>query len=102
MADYRANLLELARRPSALVPVAMSLSALAVVVVAVLSVGVRRQPDEGTAAHIFQLLIAGQAPIVLFFLLRWRRRDAKAVLTVLAMQVVAIGLALFTVWRLGL
>ena len=102
MAGYRASVLELARRPSAFVPIAMSLSALAVVVATVATVGARRQPDEGTAAHIFQLLIAGQAPILLFFLLRWIRRDAKAVLTVLALQAAAIGLALFPVWRLGL
>jgi len=102
MAGYPASVLHLAKRPSGFVPIAMSLTALAVVLGAVLTVGAKRQPDEGAAAHIFQLLIAGQAPILAFFLLQWLRKDAKAALTVLALQAAAIGLAIFPVLLLGL
>jgi hypothetical protein len=102
MAGYPASVLDLARRPSGFIPIAMSLGALAVVVLAILTGQARRQADEGAAAHIWQLLIAGQAPILLFFLVRGFQKDARATLTVLALQAVAIGLALFPVWRLGL
>jgi hypothetical protein len=102
MAGYPETVLDLARRPSGFVPIAMSLAALAVVGAAIFTTGTQRQPDEGAAAHIFQLLIAGQAPILAFFLARWLRKDAKATLTVLALQAAAIGLALLPVWSLGL
>jgi hypothetical protein len=102
MAGYPASVLDLARRPSGFIPIVMSLSALAVVVVAILTGQAKRQADEGAAAHIWQLLMAGQAPILLFFLVRGLQKDAKAALTVLALQAAAIGLALFPVWRLGL
>lgn len=102
MARYPASVLELARRPSGFVPIVMSLCALAVVGAAILAGEARPQPDEGAAAHIWQLLMAGQAPILLFFLVRGFRKDARATLTVLAFQAAAIGLALFPVWRLGL
>lgn len=102
MAGYPASVLELAKRPSGFMPIAVSLSALAVVAAAIATGHAKPQADEGSAAHIFQLLIAGQAPILLFFLLRGLQKDPKAALTVLALQAAAIGLALFPVWRLGL
>jgi hypothetical protein len=53
------------------------------------------RPDEGAAAHIFQLLIAGQVPFVLFFCIRWLRHSLKPALQVLLLQVCA-ALAAFT------
>jgi len=53
-------------RPSALIPVAMSLAALVVVLGRIALVGTARHIDEGTAAHLFQLLIVCQLPIVAF------------------------------------
>ena len=53
-------------RPSALIPLAMSLAALAVVLIRIALVGTARHADEGTAAHLFQLLIVCQLPIVAF------------------------------------
>lgn len=71
-------------RPSAFLPVAMSIAALGVLAWA-LFVGAARTPDgdEGTAAHVWQLLMAGQLPVIAFFALRWlpvARREALAVL----------------------
>jgi len=30
-----------------------------------------READEGVAAHVFQLLMAGQIPIIAFFAFKW-------------------------------
>ncbi|HQZ38590.1 MAG TPA: hypothetical protein PLH72_06085 [Vicinamibacterales bacterium] len=90
------------RRPSALAPVLMSLAALATVVGTVTVYGVVHEPDEGTAAHIFQLLIAAQVPIVGVFALTWLPRQPRHALLVLALQAGAALAALAPVFLLGL
>lgn len=92
----------LARKPSAIAPIVMSLSALVVLLVAIAVGGTKPQPDEGAPAHIWQLLIAGQLPILGWFVLHWLRRDFKAGLPVLGLQIVAMAAALLPVWMLGL
>ena len=92
----------LARKPSAIAPIVMSLSALVVVLVAIAIAGTKPQPDEGAAAHIWQLLMAGQLPILGWFVLHWLRRDFKAGLVVLGIQTAAMLAALLPVWMLGL
>lgn len=73
-------------------PIAMSLAALAVVLFRIATVGTAPQGDEGAEAHIFQLLIAGQVPILIFYAVRWLPRDTKAALLVIGVQlVVAVG-----------
>ena len=49
------------KQPSALLPIAMSVAALAVVLGHIAIFGVVRETDEGTAAHLWQLLMAGQS-----------------------------------------
>jgi len=49
--------------------------------------GVVHQADEGTEAHIWQLLMAGQVPIVGFFAIKWLPRAPRKTLPVLALQV---------------
>lgn len=78
--------------PSAFLPVAMSLLALTTVIVHVVLYGFAREADEGTAAHIWQLLIAGQLPIVAFFAIKWLPRTPRQAISVLVLQAVA-GLA---------
>jgi hypothetical protein len=80
------------KRPSALIPVAMSLAALALVVGHVAIFGAAREADEGTAAHLWQLLMAGQIPIIAYFAFRWLPQTPGPALLVLGLQVVA-GLA---------
>jgi hypothetical protein len=75
------------KRPSACIPLVMSFLALATVLFHVAVFGIARETDEGTAAHIFQLLIAGQVPVVAFFAIKWLSRDPTDALTVLALQV---------------
>lgn len=89
-------------RPSALVPIAMSLAALAVVLVHVAWSGAARQGDEGAAAHLFQLLVAGQLPIVAFFAIRWLRRAPRQAVVMLGLQALAAVVACAPVWYLHL
>jgi hypothetical protein len=77
------------RQPSALIPIAMSLAALAVVLGHIALFGVAREADEGTAAHIWQLLMAGQVPVVAYFGLKWLPRAPAQAFRVLALQVAA-------------
>ena len=77
----------LLRHPSAFLPVAMSCGALAVVLFFLVVHGPAPQQDEGTAAHLWQLLIAGQAPVVLYFAVKWIPRAPRRALRVLGLQV---------------
>ena len=96
------------RRPSALLPLAMSAVALALVLgtIAVYGVpgrnGIPAETDEGTAAHLFQMLIAGQLPIIVFFGMKWLPRSPRATLAVLALQALAGIAALCPVFYFGL
>jgi hypothetical protein len=70
----------------------MSFVALALVLGHVAIFGVVHEADEGTPAHIFQLLMAGQVPIVAFFAIKWLPQAPRQALQVLALQAGA-GLA---------
>jgi hypothetical protein len=90
-----------ARQPIAFVPIAMSAAAIGTIVYHIALFGTAPQPDEGTAAHIWQLLMAGQVPIVAFYLAKWLPRTPETVLRVLALQVGAALAALAPVYWLG-
>jgi len=73
--------------PSGWLPIAMSLAATALVVGYILLAGnVGQQEDEGTAAHLWQLLMLAQLPIIAYFLIRWVPRRWRQGLVVLAVQ----------------
>ncbi len=76
----------LMKQPSALLPIIMSLVALALVLGHAAIFGVVHEADEGTPAHIFQLLMAGQVPLVAYFALKWLPRAPEQALRVLALQ----------------
>ena len=88
------------KRPSAFVPLAMSLAALATVVVFIALNGTAPQADEGAAAHIWQLLMAAQVPIVLFFAIKWLPRSPRQAVPILSLQVVAALAAMTPVFLL--
>lgn len=92
----------LMKQPSAFLPVAMSVAALALVLGYVAIFGVVHQPDEGTPAHIWQLLMAGQLPIVAFFAIRWLPQAPREAALVLGLQLAAGLAALAPVYFLGL
>jgi hypothetical protein len=76
----------LVKQPSALFPLAMSLAALAMVLIHAARLGIVHEVDEGTEAHIFQLLMAGQVPIVAFFAIKWLPLAPGPALQIVALQ----------------
>jgi hypothetical protein len=90
------------KKPSAFLPLALSFAALATVLVHVAIFGAVREADEGTAAHIWQILMAAQVPIVAFFAIRWLPQAPKQALSVLALQLGAALAAIAPVYFLGL
>ena len=79
-------IVSLLRRPSALLPLVMSGTALTMVIVHALLFGVVPETDEGTPAHIFQLLMVAQVPFVLAFIAKWLPREPRQALIVLALH----------------
>jgi len=79
----------LLKYPSAFLPVVMSLGALATVLLYLAMNGPAPQADEGTAAHIWQLLMAAQVPIVAFFAIKWVPESPRGAVPILILQVIA-------------
>jgi hypothetical protein len=102
MNQYPNSILLLSKKPSAFVPTAMSLTALAVVLGSIIMFGVVHDADEGAIAHIWQLLMAGQLPILAYFVIRWLPRVPRQTLCVLALQIGVALAALAPVYLLGL
>jgi hypothetical protein len=96
------------RKPSAILSMAMSLTALTVLAVSTIysiantGHGLVREPDEGIATHLWQLLMVGQMPILAFFAIRWLPRAPKQTLYVLAMQAGAALASMAPVFFLNL
>ena len=82
--------LSILRRPSASIPLVMSFAAMSVVLVQIATVGAAREADEGTAAHLWQLLMAGQVPFIAFFAIRWLPQVPRHAALVLALQAAAV------------
>ena len=80
----------------------MSIAALAMVLVSLAVSGVVRDADEGAVAHLWQILIGGQLPLLAFFLIKWLPRAPQAALSVLALQILAAPAAMAPVYLLGL
>jgi hypothetical protein len=89
------------RKPSAIIPIAMSITALGTVLYHIATYGIARQSDEGATAHIWQLLMAGQVPVMAFYALKWLPRTPRTALQVLGLQVAAAVGALAPVYLLG-
>lgn len=86
------------RLPGALIPMAMSLSALAIVGIHIAIYGVAREADEGAAAHLWQLLMAAQLPILAIFAIRWLPKAPRQTLGVIALQATAFCASLAPVF----
>jgi hypothetical protein len=89
-------------RVSRTAPQIMSLVAL--VVCAVAWAGIVRDPqgDEGPMAHIYQLIMVGQIPLMTFFLVTVTRRGRRQNLPVVGLQIALWISALAAVPLLGL
>src|SRR5690242_15763622 len=77
------------RHPSAFVPILMSLAALSLVLFHIALSGTAREADEGTAAHLWQLLMALQIPIIGFFAVRYLPQHRSGAIAVLGLQFLA-------------
>jgi hypothetical protein len=102
MNEYRTTFGTVVRQPSALVPMAMALTALAVVLVHIAVYGAAREADEGATAHIWQLLMVAQLPALLVFGIRWLPKAPKQAMAVMALLVAAILAAMAPVFLLHL
>lgn len=91
------------KRPSAFIPLAMSVVAVAMVLGYVARYGGGPVRDEGTVGHLWQLLMALQLPIVAFFAIKWMPRAPRPTLYVLAEQAGAAlaSIALVFIFHLG-
>ncbi len=96
------NFRTLMKIPSAFLPVAMSLISIAMVVGHVAMYGAVREADEGAAAHLFQLLMIAEVPIVAYFAIKWIPRFPRQALQVLLVQAAAAIAALAPVFYLKL
>jgi len=90
------------RQPTTFIPLAMSLAALITLGIHIAIYGAAREPDEGTAAHIWQLLMAGELPVIAFYAVKWLPQAPKQALPVLGAQFIAALAALAPVYLLGL
>jgi len=79
----------LLKRPSAYLPLAMSAFVAALILVRLARFGLVRETDEGAEAHLFQILMPAQLPIVAFFAASFLRREPKPALEVLGLQILA-------------
>jgi hypothetical protein len=95
------NALTILKHPSAFLPVLMSLAAIAAIVLFIALHGTAPQADEGAEAHLWQLLMLGQLPIILFFALKWLPQFPREATLVLAVQIGAAIAAMAPVFLLG-
>lgn len=85
----------LIKRPSALIPIAISFGLLAMILINIAIHGVVHETDEGTGAHIFQILMVVQVGVILGFAFRWLPVKPKEALHVIVVQILAM-IAAFT------
>ena len=83
------NMSSTIRQPGAFLPAAMSLVALAIVLGHIALFGSAREADEGAAAHIWQILMAAQIPIIAFFAIKYLPQKPKQASLIIALQIVA-------------
>ena len=102
MIEYRTTFGTVVRQPSALIPLVMALTALAVVLGHIAQFGAAREADEGATAHIWQLLMVAQLPALVVFGIRWLPKAPRQAMGVLALLVAAILAAMAPVYFLHL
>ncbi len=91
-------MLQLLKRPSAFLPVAISAFLLVLIAVHIARFGTLHAADEGTEAHLFQILMPVQLAIIAFFAVTWLQKTPTAAARVLALQIFAAILVLAAVF----
>ena len=93
---------EIGKKLIARVPVVMSLAALMAVAMQLVIFGIKPGTDEGALAHIWQLLMVAQLPLIALFAYQWAGRAPRQALTILFVQLLALVTAALPVFLLGL
>lgn len=79
------------KRPNAYVPLLLSLAMFGIFVCLFFMSGPPTpQPDEGVAAHLFQIWLVVEAAMILFFALKWLPRKPQQAAVVLATQILGV------------
>lgn len=85
----------LVRRPSAWLPIVLSMIALAMVLGYAALFGTAQSPqphDEGTPARVFQLLMTATAVAIAIFAVRWLPRAPRESATIIVLQLLIAAL----------
>jgi hypothetical protein len=96
------NARRLIKEPTAFLPLAMSAIAILTLAIHIARFGVAREADEGTAAHVWQLMMGLQVPIIAFFAIQWLRRAPRSAFVVLGLQLIFALAAMAPVYLLHL
>ena len=88
------------RQPTVFLPLVMSFVALTMVLVHFAIFGIVEETDDGTAAHIFQVLILAQVPFISFLAFRWLTPAPRQALFFILLQVSAALAAIVAVFFL--
>jgi len=75
----------------------MSFAALAFILGYVAIFGIVQHTDEGTPAHIFQLIMVAQLPIIGYFAIKWLPKRPKQSLLILGLQAITWLVPIFTI-----
>ena len=75
------------RQPEAWGPIGCSLIAIGLVLIQLVKHGAAPEPDEGTTAHLWQLVMGAQLPIIAVFVYRWGRRFPGKTIAIMAIQI---------------
>ena len=92
----------LIKKPSAWIPIALSLGIIAMLVFYLTRFGMVQNEDEGMAAHLFQLWLVLEVMMIPYFAVRWLPRAPKDAALVLALQIALVLLAAAPVFYLQL
>jgi len=82
----------LLKKPSAWIPITLSLGMLAFILIYIAMYGVSApaaNADEGTPAYLFQLWLVLEVLLVAFFTAKWLPRVAREALKVFTLQITA-------------
>lgn len=78
------------KKPLAWIPIALSLTVLAAMLISIAMLGPPvRELDEGTAAHLFQIWLVLEVVMMAFFAIKWLAQNPQQALIVLALQILA-------------
>jgi hypothetical protein len=87
--EARMSARSLIRRPSAWLPLLMSIAALTMIAWYLALHGPVPQADEGLQARLWQLLMALQLPVIAYFAISWLPRAPRLAVAIIALQVAA-------------